>query len=143
MLCHVIFASNSSLHYSTVQCGSSGHVIPTLWLFGMVLLKYPPPWPVFYVVEQQDWQTLQSIITSHCLPGSRFWLDRWSTYRNLNKLGNIHKTLNHWQLFIFIPCSTVIRYNYRFHAKFFVSFKHSGPSSIFILSFVISRSLYF
>ena len=61
----------------------------------MVLLQHHPPRPVFYVVKQRDGQTLQSIITSHGLPGTRIWSDEWRAYRNLNQLGYIHETVNH------------------------------------------------
>ena len=107
ILCHVIFATHSSLHPSIVQCGSSGPYSLGVWN-GTTAVSSAKA----CVLCSGVGRPADTAIHHHqpLSASSQIWPDKWSAYRDLNPLGNIHETLNHSSHFLFTPCSAINRY---------------------------------
>jgi ISXO2-like transposase domain len=72
------------------------------WVFGAVERREDPTKGqkmILYMVADRTAETLESIIKSHVLQGSKIYSDCWAGYKGLSDLGYLHQTVNHSKRF--------------------------------------------
>lgn len=72
-----------------------GRLIEKRWVFGLAVMSFQPPRPIFVLVNRRDQRTLENAIQRFVLPGTTVISDEWAAYRQLNRLGYDHQTVNH------------------------------------------------
>ena len=85
MCVEVLVCTHACLHI-TCQClqGGRGHLLPPIWVFGMVDTTEVPAIGYMEIVDSRDATTLFPIVEAHIRPGTILWLDKWAAYNRLS-----------------------------------------------------------
>ena len=54
----------------------------------------------FIIVKDRKKETLHALIQATVLPGTTIYSDQWASYKGLDQLGYVHKTVNHSEEFV-------------------------------------------
>ena len=75
-----------------------GRLLPEIWVVGGICRETEECFAT--VVPDRTAQTLEDVIKENIARGTTIHSDMWAGYNNLNRLGYIHKVVNHSQNFV-------------------------------------------